>query len=93
MSKLTYKENPSVDDLVEYFGDRIAYVRKLTPKECFRLMDVSDDNIQAIQQRGICKTAQYRMAGNSIVVSCLYHIFKSLFIEQPQPTTRQLSLF
>ena len=54
-------------------------IRKLTEKECFRLMDVSDENINKIQNSGISKTQQYKMAGNSIVVNVLYFIFKNLF--------------
>ena len=33
-------------------------IRKLTPKECFRLMDVKDEDIDKIQQAGIAKTNQ-----------------------------------
>lgn len=54
-------------------------IRKLTEKACFRLMDVSDENINKIQNSGISKTQQYKMAGNSIVVNVLYFIFKNLF--------------
>lgn len=53
--------------------------KDIPPKECFRLMDVSDNDIEKIQRAGICKTEQYKMAGNSIVVSVLYYIFKNLF--------------
>ena len=35
--------------------------------------------VYKIQKAGICKTQQYKMAGNSIVVSVLYYIFKNLF--------------
>lgn len=42
-------------------------------------MDVSDENINKIQNSGISKTQQYKMAGNSIVVNVLYFIFKNLF--------------
>lgn len=55
-------------------------IRRLTPRETFRLMDVSDRDIDKIQQAGISNTQQYKMAGNSIVVSCLERIFESLFI-------------
>ena len=62
-------------------GNNSEYrIRKLSEKECFRLMDVSDEDIDKIQSSGISMTQQYKMAGNSIVVSCLYHIFKNLFI-------------
>lgn len=61
---------------------RVRYrIRKLTEREVFRLMDVSDTDIDKIRDAGISKTAQYKLAGNSIVVSCLYHIFKKMFIE------------
>ncbi len=54
-------------------------IRKLTPCECFRLMDVSEDDIDRIQNAGISKSQQYKMAGNSIVVACLAGIFANLF--------------
>lgn len=47
-------------------------IRKLTPRECFRLMGVSEKDIDNIQKSGISKTQQYKMAGNSIVVDVLY---------------------
>lgn len=53
--------------------------------------------INRIKRRGIAKTAVYKLAGNSIVVSCLYHIFRTLLIPgQPENETSnptQLSLF
>ena len=56
-------------------------IRKLTPRECFRLMGMRDDDIDKIQQAGISNTQQYKMAGNSIVVDVLEAIFKNLFME------------
>ena len=55
-------------------------IRKLTPRECFRLMGVSDSDIDKIQAAGISKSQQCKMAGNSIVVNCLAAIFRQLFI-------------
>ena len=54
-------------------------IRKLTPRECFRLMDVDDNVIDKIQAAGISNSQQYKMAGNSIVVACLYGIFEQMF--------------
>ena len=34
-----------------------------------------------IQQAGISRSQQYKMAGNSIVVSCMYHIWRRLWID------------
>ena len=54
-------------------------IRKLTPRECFRLMGMRDDDISKIQSTGISNSQQYKMAGNSIVVDVLEAIFKNLF--------------
>ena len=77
--------------LVDKEGKRYR-IRKLTPRECFRLMDVKDEDIDKIQQAGIAKTNLYKLAGNSIVVSCMYHMFRKLFIEKGNEN-RQLELF
>ena len=60
----------------------IGTYRRITPKEAFRLMGMSDEDIQKIQSAGISDTQQYKMAGNSIVIQVLEHIFKSLFIDR-----------
>ena len=67
-------------------------IRKLTPRECFRLMGVSEEDIDNIQKSGISKTQQYKMAGNSIVVDVLYYIFKKMFVDKSCEDA-QLSLF
>ena len=54
-------------------------IRYLTPRECFRLMGVSDEDIDKIQNAGISKTQQHKLAGNSIVVDVLVAVFKKLF--------------
>ena len=56
-------------------------IRKLTPRECFRLMGVDDKDIDKIQDSGISNSAQYKLAGNSIVVDVLFHLFRKMFIE------------
>lgn len=67
-------------------------IRKLTPTECFRLMDVKDGDIDKMIGAGIAKTNLYKLAGNSIVVSCMYHIFRKLFVEKGNEN-QQLELF
>jgi site-specific DNA-cytosine methylase len=57
-------------------------IRKLTPRECFRLMDVDEDVIDTIQAAGISNSQQYKLAGNSIVVACLEKIFEQMFFPQ-----------
>lgn len=73
--------------------DATSYrIRKLTPRECFRLMGVSETNIDKIQQSGVSQSQQYKMAGNSIVVDVLYHLMRKMFIEK-QNESQQLTLF
>lgn len=57
-------------------------IRKLTPRECFRLMDVDENVIDKIQAAGISNSQQYKLAGNSIVVACLEKIFEQMFFPQ-----------
>ena len=58
-------------------------VRKLTPKECFRLMGFSDENFNAAHDIGISNSQLYKQAGNSIVVDVLYYIFVELYKAMP----------
>lgn len=53
-------------------------IRRLTPRECLRLMDVSDSDINKIQAAGISDTQQYKLAGNSIVKAPMMGIFKNM---------------
>ena len=57
-------------------------IRKLTPKECFRLMGLNDEDIEKIQSIGTSNAQQYKQAGNSIVVPVLEGIFKELLINE-----------
>lgn len=58
----------------------VALVRKLTERECFRLMGVDDADIDKILNSGIARTACYKLAGNSIVVDVLYQLYRKLFV-------------
>lgn len=53
-------------------------VRKLTPKECFRLMTFDDVDYKKCKAAGLSDSALYKQAGNSIVVKVLMAIFKEL---------------
>lgn len=103
-------------------------IRKLTPRECFRLMGVDDADIDKIQafpyeslvehpayskaerfagmtekekraamRVSISNSAQYKLAGNSIVVDVLFHLFRKMFIEtgpeEEEVEVQQLELF
>lgn len=58
-------------------------IRKLTPRECFRLMGFSDEDFDAAQSVGISNSQLYKQAGNSIVVDVLYYIYVELYKAMP----------
>lgn len=62
------------------FGYRI---RKLTPKECWRLMGFSDDAFEKAKNAGVSDTQLYKQAGNSIVTHVLYYIYVELYKAMP----------
>lgn len=53
-------------------------IRRLTPRECWRLMGWSDDDIDKAFKADVSETQLYKMAGNSIIVNCLEAIFKNI---------------
>ena len=58
-------------------------IRKLTPKECWRLMGFSDEDFQKAKDAGVSSSQLYKQAGNSIVTNVLYYIFKELYEAMP----------
>lgn len=65
--------------IIETDMTKIYRIRKLTPKECMRLMGVRDEDTQKMKEAGISDSQLYKMAGNSIVVQVLEGIFTQLF--------------
>ena len=53
-------------------------IRKLTPKECWRLMGFDDCDIEKAQAAGVSNAQLYKQAGNSIVVNVLEAILRRL---------------
>lgn len=54
-------------------------LRKLTPRECWRLMGFKDEQFEKAQK--VCSNTQlYKQAGNSIVVNVLEAIFSNIFL-------------
>lgn len=71
----TIKTNPDVGVVVN--GETELKVRKLTPKECWRLMGFDDEDFNKAQT--VCSNTQlYKQAGNSIVVNVLEAILTNL---------------
>lgn len=59
-----------------YDGERY---RQLTPTEYFRLMGFTDADVELLMDNGISKTQIYKMAGNSIPVKMLEHLFRAVY--------------
>lgn len=54
-------------------------VRRITPRETFRLMGISDDDFDKANEVA-SNTGLYKTAGNGIVVNCLEAIFRQMNI-------------
>ena len=65
---ITVKEGESMDNL---------RIRKLTPKECWRLMGFDDEDFEKASQVN-SNTQLYKQAGNSICVPVLMAILREL---------------
>lgn len=78
---------------------KMLRIRKLTPRECFRLMDVPEEKINAMMAKGedgkqlVSNSQLYKAAGNSIVVSCMQHLFGNLFYGSEPKVGEQLTLW
>lgn len=73
-------------------GQQRYRVRKLTPKECWRLMGFEDNDFESARKRmnenlykGNDRSSSqlYKQAGNSIVVDVLLHIMENLYDAMP----------
>lgn len=84
-------EVPTLDTRCDCLGVTVANVsglriRKLTPKECWRLMGFNDEDYEKASKVNT-NTQLYKQAGNSIVVNVLESIFKNLFSEYINETS------
>lgn len=79
------------DNTQNYVVDQEYRIRKLTERECFRLMGVNDTDSDKIREV-VSKSQCYKLAGNSIVVDVLVAIFNQLFSDN-KTSDRQLKLF
>ncbi len=55
-------------------------IRKLTPKECWRLMGCTDEDFHKAEQVN-SNSQLFKQAGNAIVVDVLEAIFKQMFLK------------
>lgn len=57
-------------------------IRRLTPLECLLLMGFDKKDYKKLRAHGFSDTRLYKMAGNSIVVNVLEHIFQNLLLAE-----------
>lgn len=61
-------------------SDRNYRLRRLTPREYWRLMGFDDEDFDRAEQ--VCSNSQlYKQAGNALVPQCLEGIFKNLNLQ------------
>lgn len=103
---LTTREAASNQKFIITYKTMKARIRKITPRECFRLMGVGESQIDTILSV-VSNSAAYALAGNSIVAGgnytdengnvdgVLYNIFRKLLVEtgRDKQQNDQLSLF
>lgn len=58
-------------------------IRRLTPRECWRLMDFTDEQFDKAKSAGLSDSQLYKQAGNSIVVGVLEQIMGNLYDAMP----------
>ena len=77
------KENVKKGYIEAYEGDSVDLrIRKLTPKECYRLMGFSDEEFERAENVPTSNTQLYKQAGNSIVVDVLEELFCMMLDEK-----------
>ena len=62
--------------------DNLRVVRKLTPKECHRLMGFDDIDYESCKAVGMSDTQGYKQSGNSIVTTCISLLIEHLYKAQ-----------
>lgn len=97
--------------LITFYEDILPVVmriRKLTPRECYRLQGVNEKDIDTLLNSGLSNSSHYKLAGNSICCGGnyqdkdgnwdgpMFNLFRKLFIDtdiDKSNTPIQLSLF
>lgn len=85
---LTTENIPSVLEKFTYEIDGETYlvrIRKLTPRECWRLMGFTDEVFDKAES-AVSSTQLYKQAGNSIVKQVLMAIFSQMVVPQDKRT-------
>ena len=66
------------DNMLLEDKDKKPRIRRLTPKECWRLMGYTDEDFDNAKNAGVSNSQLYKQAGNAIVKQVLMAIFKQM---------------
>ena len=56
----------------------LGYIRKLTPRECWRLQGFTDEQFDKVKAVGISDSQLYKMAGNAVTVPAVFAVAREL---------------
>ena len=70
---------PGIGKPCVFYGDIKEILDKVLPNWSDINTQFTDEQFERARSMGISDSALYKQAGNSIVVNCLYYIFKELF--------------
>lgn len=97
LKKLVPRTDGIINTLTTVLTDNLlcykAHTRKLTPRECLRLMNMHDLDIDKLLDANISATQLCKMAGNSICIITLSEVFRKMFVDTDNEETKQLTLF
>lgn len=63
-------------------GQKQYRIRKLTPRECWRLMGYTDEDFEKAKAAGVSNSQLYKQAGNAIVKQVLMAIFSQMICQK-----------
>lgn len=76
---------PKIADIAITVNDEVEVyirVRKLTPRECYRLMGLTFDDCNKAADLGVADTHLYKQAGNGIITNCCELLAERLYKAQ-----------
>ena len=83
-----YKVDENAKENVCNSPKRKYRIRKLTPRECWRLMGFKDEDFDKAERYN-SDTQLYKQAGNSIVVDCMCSFLSVLFKKKQRAESRE----
>lgn len=67
-------------------GEEKIQIRKLTPKECWKLMGLTFEDCEKAANIGVVDTHLYKQAGNGIITNCVKLLAEHLYKAQYDST-------